>query len=487
MSKPQIDFSKIKEELTATEATPPQRDPALPRPNRRTNKVKILVIFLIILLALIGFKAIFSGNRRDSAPISFWTQVTHLITSHNKTLQGEKDGRINFLLLGIGGLGHDGPYLTDTIMLASLDPVNKKVALISIPRDLVMPIPGYGWQRINSANAYGEAEQPGAGAELTVKTIEQVFQIPIHYYLRVDFTGFTEFIDQLDGLKICVDNEFTDNQYPTEDYKIESIHFAAGCQLMDGKTSLQFVRSRHGSNGEGSDFARNKRQQKIILAVKDKLLSFSTLANPLTIKNIYNQYVSHIATNMEIWEMLRLSQIAKGINQDSVITQGLNEGPGGQLEVVIGEDGAFLLQPPGGNFDLIRTLVKNIFGQPSVAEIKTDQQTEQRQTAQEATKAVKEKATIGIRNGTFLSGLAGKVQTRLQSLGYNVPEVGNAPFRDYEKTVLYNLTGKDAPQTIEFLTQDLKANVAGSIPSWLNLSTSDIVVVLGAEAGELEL
>jgi len=485
-----IDFSKIKEEVEEEKSFPLEEKEGLSKPTTKKRRViTCLVIFLIAFFLIWGAKSLLSQDNELSPQPSLWTQITHLITSRDKALQGEDTGRINFLLLGMGGAGHDGPYLSDTIILASLDVKNKKVALLSIPRDLVMPIPGYGWRKINNANAYGEMEKPGFGSDLAVKTISSVLQIPIHYYLRVDFSGFTEFINETGDLKICVDKSFTDNEYPTDDHKIQTISFSTGCQMMNGETALKFVRSRHGNNGEGSDFARSKRQQKVILALKEKLLSIPTLANPLNIKRIYDQYNDHVATNMEIWEMLRLAKLAHGINQENIITYGLDDGPGGYLEVLIGEDGAFLLQPPGGDFSRIRQLVANIFQADTEkpAEQKETTVTTEEKPVEKVPVKKLESSKIEIRNGTFITGLASKAQTYLQNAGYNVPTVGNTPFRDYEKNVVYDLSGGKFPETIKFLTENLKANVSDTIPNWIkNISTNDIVLILGKEAGGLD-
>ncbi len=501
MPHAKIDFSKIKEELEEELPVKKSKKPREKKSKSRSKKILILlVVFLIVIFLASNIKAL---EDKENGKVSIWTQFKHLILSQNKKIKGEGEDRINFLLLGMGGPGHDGPYLTDTIILASFKPSEKRVALLSIPRDLVMPIPGYGWRRINHANAFGELKNPGQGAELTVKTISQVFQLPIHYYLRVDFAGFVEFIDELDGIKVCVDHAFNDTQYPTEDYKTQTISFAAGCQMMDGETALKFVRSRHGTNGESSDFARSRRQQKVILAAKDKFLSFSTLSNPLTIKKLYKQYTDHIATNLEVWEMIQLAQLAKGISKNNIITQGLSDEPGGHLEIVIGEDNAFLLQPPGGNFDQIRNLVANIFGQPSLAEeqsgeagsgsageiIEIEEEREKEKIKEEEQQEeIKEKAAIEIRNGTFIVGLAGRTQAYLQSLGYEVPTIGNTPLRDYQGNIIYSLANTEYPETVSFLKEKFNASISTDAPSWLTTtSTNDLVLILGQEAGGLEL
>src|SRR3989338_10869780 len=120
-------------------------------------------------------------------PEGFFQKIEHLVFSKDVTLEGERDDRINVLLLGIGGAGHEGPYLTDTMMIASVKPSTGDIAMISIPRDLLVEIPGKGLQKINYANALGEAKKPLWGGALATEVVEQTFDIDIHYYVRVDF------------------------------------------------------------------------------------------------------------------------------------------------------------------------------------------------------------------------------------------------------------------------------------------------------------
>ena len=208
-----------------------------------------------------------------------------------ENLKGELDDRINFLLLGQGGVGHEGPYLTDTIIFASLKPSTKELAMFSIPRDFYVKIPKNGWARINSANSIGETtDYDGGGSAYTAKIIEDVFDQPVHYWLRVDFDAFQKIIDDLGGVNVCVDHSFTDEYYPDENFGYEPVEFEEGCQKMNGDTALKFSRSRHGTNGEGSDFARSARQQKIILAtiilacplsMARRILSVIVFSNPI--------------------------------------------------------------------------------------------------------------------------------------------------------------------------------------------------------------
>ncbi|MFA5076334.1 MAG: LCP family protein [Patescibacteria group bacterium] len=482
MTDLKIDLSKIKDELNKEKIINQV-------PKTRVKKIIFyLVVFLIIIGSSLGLQNVFSTKDNGNDNVGIWTQIKHLLISKDKTLAGEQDDRINFLLLGMGGPGHDGPYLTDTIILASFQPSTKKVALISIPRDMVVPIPGHGWQRINSINSYGESQEAGSGGKFAKDTIEQVLQIPIHYYVRADFTGFSDFINQLGGIKVCVDNGFTDQEYPAANYLYQTVSFEQGCQKMDGDTALKFVRSRHGNNGEGSDFARGERQRKVIMAVKDKIFSLNTLLNPIAIKGLIDQFNEHISTNLEIGQMLKLAQLGQGLTQDNITNAGLTDGPNGLLEVLIGEDGAFLLQPKGGNFDSVRELVKNIFGQPTTADSQKQAAEETKQIKEEEKIIKKENAKIEVRNGTMITGLAAKSQNYLISLGYDVPSIGNAPFRDYEKSVVYDLSSGQFPKTMEFIIDKLEANVSSQIPSWLTtVAKGDIVIILGQEAEKLNL
>ena len=205
------------------------------------------------------------ANSKLNKTLGFLGQIKQFAENRNKTLEGEKDDRINILIMGMGGKYHEGSYLTDTIMIASIKPSTKQVSLVSLPRDLQVEIPGYGWRKINNANAFGEINNEGYGAELARQVVEKSFDMDIHYYIRIDFTGFEEIVDSLNGIDVMVDSAFTDYQYPTEDKKYQIVSFRAGPQTMYGEEALKYARSRHsGMNGEGSDFARSKRQQKNI-------------------------------------------------------------------------------------------------------------------------------------------------------------------------------------------------------------------------------
>ncbi len=333
-----------------------------PRPRVRTHFGLLLLLFVLSLI-LFGFSYVATTGasiaRITNRP--FLQQLSHLLTSRDKQIQGEAEDRVNILLLGIGGAGHDGAYLTDTIIVASLKPSTKQIALLSIPRDLAVPILNQGVRKINAANSVGrDLKYPGGGEQLTSEIVSNLTGLPIHYFARVDFKGFAKLINDVGGVEITVDQNFTDREYPTTNYGYQTIGFKAGTQRLNGDTALKYVRSRHGNNGEGSDFARARRQQKVLSALKDKVFSLSTITSPRRLSLVIQTFGDHTRTNLEIWEILRLAKLTRG-SSGSLISRVLDSSPTGLLKNETGFDGAFLLAPRSGTWSEVQTLAKNIF------------------------------------------------------------------------------------------------------------------------------
>ena len=322
------------------------------RPKKKATILKILIftaIFAVFILAVIRFlnidEHIFKGPQT----------VVSLITDSG--LESDK-GRVNILFLGTGGAGHEGPDLTDTMILASIDKDSKDVVLVSIPRDL--------WAesinaKINHAYAYGQ-EKNGEGLKLAKQTVSILLSIPVHYALRVDFNGFIKAVDLVNGLDINVDNAFEDPRYPvagkeddlcgltleieekdgirrevvknatgsatpldqitTENdpftCRYEIVSFKKGPTYMDGALALKFVRSRYGTNGEGSDFSRSARQQKVILAFRQKVLSSETLTNPKKIIELAQTFGASIDTDIGDKEIPLLAKIGNKIDPATI-------------------------------------------------------------------------------------------------------------------------------------------------------------------------
>jgi len=280
--------------------------------------------------------------------------VVNLITDSG--LKSDNN-RVNILLLGTGGTGHDGPDLTDTMIFASIDKSGDDVVLVSIPRDLWAPNLE---AKINSAYAFGREKDNGLG--LAKKTISLLFGMPVHYSIRVDFSGFERAVDLVEGIDVNVKNSFEDPFYPipgkedelcgltieTEEIdgqevevvkdatgsaiplteisdennpftcRYETLVFNEGLQTMDGKTALKFVRSRHGTAGEGSDFARSARQQKAILAFREKVISLETFTSPITILDLIKTFGDSIDTDVTEEDIPLFLKLGSKIDPESV-------------------------------------------------------------------------------------------------------------------------------------------------------------------------
>jgi len=476
-------MTRIDEEFP--EEFPTTEERLVRKPKRKIKLISKIIIYLLVIFVILFFSfvvnVISSGENlaKTLGNVGLWGQIKHLIGSDDKILLGEKEDRINVLLLGMGGGEHEGPYLTDTIIIASFKPSTDQVALISVPRDLAAPIPGYGWFKINHANAYGEIKNPGAGGELAKQVVSQVFNLPIHYYVRIDFSGFKKIIDDLGGVTIEVENLLDDEHYPvpgketaTTSERFEHLYIEPGKTHMDGDLALKYVRSRQAKGIEGSDFARSERQQQILMAVKEKGLSFSTLVNPLKISKVMDTLSQHLATDVKVWEIIRLFNMGKDVEPDQITRRVFSDGPDGLLYPMITEEGAFLLQPTAGDFSELRMIAKNIFNPEAMVEIRPKR--------------------IEIQNGTKITGLASRTSEYLQSLGYQIIAISNAPTQDYKKTVIYNLNDDSKDKTAENIADLLSSEMATVIPDWLKATTSskvnrqtDILIILGQDKKNL--
>ncbi len=463
-----------------------------PEKPRRSRWIFFILGILILILGVTGVAAISSRNEgaleydpvtlEPKRPEGLFKKLSYLVFRRDLNLEGEKNDRINVLLLGMGGPGHDGPYLTDTIMIASIKPSTNEIALISIPRDFGIPIKNKGVYKINHANSFGETEKPGWGGAYATEVIEDAFDIDIPYYLRLDFTAFEEIIDEVGGVRIEVKKTFTDYQYPAPKEQYQTVTFKAGPQTMDGDMALKYARSRHGNNGEGSDFARARRQQEILLALKQKVLSFSTLTNPLRIKKIMDSLEDNLTTNMQFDEIIELAKLARELNTATIRTLVLDSSPNGFLVNATGIDGAFLLSPKSGSFNDINDAIKNIFD--SGAEITSTSTTTI--TPDQSAPIIPEKvqASIEIQNGTWSAGLAALAKEQLTKIKLYTDEVGNSKpeIKPFKKSTIYLLdpSVEDTARTIE---KELEIPIETTLPSDVSLLNvhSNILIILGED------
>lgn len=358
---------------------------------KRAKKLGGAHILLLITVVLFGLALLFSKNVRTLFnPIS----IVSSITSPNLK---ETDGRTNILLLGLDKRvsQNDQSVLTDTLLFASIGRVEKNVAMISLPRDLwVKTDAGKGphFMKINAVYA-------SDGVDELVKTVEDVLGMPIHYYAVVDFNLFKDSIDVLGGVNVDIENSFVDYEYPIEgkeaascgktveevvkmqeqDYaqsivfpcRYETISFEKGSQIMNGETALKYVRSRKGSNNEGTDFARAHRQQKVIMAIKDKMLSLETLIDLSKINNLYTTYSENVDANIGWNEVQGFYLLSQQIDFSSVRSIVLDDRSGADQGGLLYHPtdtslygGAYVLVPKAENYSQLHAYVQRyIFGE----------------------------------------------------------------------------------------------------------------------------
>jgi polyisoprenyl-teichoic acid--peptidoglycan teichoic acid transferase len=433
------------------------------RARRTTALIAVFFAAAVGILAAVGAGASYRAVQHGTSVLDevgnlpIIADIRRLAWGDSSSVLSTPDDRMTFLILGVGGAGHDGPELTDTILLATADLKTKRVGLLSIPRDLAYPLGSGRFVKINSVNSFAEQSHPGNGARETANAFEDLFGIRIDHVVKIDFKAFEELIDAVGGLDVTVERAFVDREYPTEDDKYQTVSFEAGPRHMDGATALKYARSRHGSNGEGSDFARAKRQQIIILALKEKLLSKGTLANPSKLLKLYEAIASNIQTDLSAWDAMKIAPLAGDFSSERITTHVLTNDRGGELvsETV---NGSYLLFPKDQNWATIRAIAADPF-----------------QTTEERAKTEQEKKTpvsIELRNGTTIPGLASRFAETLRTEGYTVETIGNATARGYEKTVIYDLTNGKRNTELAKLKTLLNANVSTTIPAWLSATAT---------------
>ncbi|MEX0587484.1 MAG: LCP family protein [Patescibacteria group bacterium] len=276
-----------------------------PKPKKRSRRRRWLVGILVSLLLLGG--GLFALSRTPFgqnllAPVSFFAQLVKPVSLT------EVDGRVNVLVLGVDTRSSGWSGLTDTILVGSISTLEGDPALVSIPRDFMVRIPSR--VKINTVYSYGGTQKDGKfdiqkGLDSSKAKIEEVLGIKIPYWVVVNFEGFREVIDTLGGISVTVDSNYSSCSYPTSDYKYKCISFKAGTQTMNGEKALEFARYRNGSD----DFDRARRQQKVITAVKDKIMSSNLLLDPGKLSNLYQQISAAVKTNASFGEIKRALEI----------------------------------------------------------------------------------------------------------------------------------------------------------------------------------
>ena len=329
-----------------------QRKIAISKLKRRLLKhvwILRVLIFVGVLLSIFLLVSFAASSIKKSGFGLYFGLVKDFVFTPIEKIESMND-RTNILILGKAGAGHEAPDLTDTIIFASVSHKYPSVVLISLPRDIWIP---QLRTKLNSIYYWGNQKQPpdqkvsglevGGGIVLAKATVEEIVGQPIHYGAVVDFSGFKKVIDVMGQIEVNVERSFVDEKYPISgreddqcegdpEYKCryEAVRFEAGRRLMDGETALKFVRSRNAQGDEGTDLARESRQQKVIQAIKEKILSREILLSPKKLIALKNTFLESIETDITPSAGAILGRrilTAKNEISSRVLSEGLLENP----------------------------------------------------------------------------------------------------------------------------------------------------------------
>jgi LCP family protein required for cell wall assembly len=350
---------------------------------------------------------------------------------------------------------------SDTMILLSIDPVNKSASMLSIPRDLWVNIPGFEYGRINEAYFDGAAfKLPGGGPELARQTVEQFIGVPVQYYAVIDFAAFIKFIDEIGGVQVKPDQSVT-IEYMNGGYK--QVLEAGKLYLLDGELALAYARDRHTAGG---DVDRARRQQEVIMSIRARIVKRNYLPELISkAPALYNDIASGITTNLNLPDAIKLGVLALQLNTGNINRGIIDYNMVIQTKSPAGE--AILKPIP----DKIRTLRDQLFataGSKSPIAVPNPG----------STLVKDEAAKVVVWDGTNVPGLADKTAEYLRGQGINVIQVGNAGgYAPGTKIEIFN--GK--PNTVNFLAQLMGVASANIWNTYDPKAGVDVRVTLGGD------
>lgn len=322
--------------------TPPPRRPGNRR-RRITRRVALVVLVIcVIALGFFAYRVYQFGSAISSQP-PFSTQTNWMGGTQ----------RANVVILGYGGPGHDGPYLTDSLLVVSYLPTKSSTALISVPRDLWVQIPPNSghYAKLNTAFSYGHDHGGiAAGGDLAAQKVSAVLGIAVPYWVSIDFGGFRRLIDTIGGVDVNVQQAFNASLSPQY---TPSQHFAAGMTHMDGATALLFARARYCTPAsEASDFARSARQQVLITAIAHKLQSITAWPSLPGVMDALQSSVSSNLSLTDLWLMFTKAHFSQaqriGLSDQNVLVDRRSA------------DGQDILLPQNGDWGSIQHYVQQL-------------------------------------------------------------------------------------------------------------------------------
>jgi LCP family protein required for cell wall assembly len=486
-----MDFGKRRQvrHVTLSRQTQQPRQAAVTSSSRRRRgatplKMALILVPLLIISGVVGagialgwkiqtaVKTIVVANENtgilydggsgdtDTTPIMQWEQ---------------SDERINILMLGLDRRSWEKPEnsRTDTIMLLSINPQDNSMVMFSIPRDLQVTYTDENGRsslvKINAVHVYGyDGQDKASGPKAMKKAVSELLGVNVHYFVRLDFDGFEQAIDEVGGVTINVQYPLvpTKDGYPDDAYGYRTFNIQPGEQVMDGDTALIYARARHVVDArQQGDQNRARRQQEVMVAFKEKLIAskWDIITNPSKLSDLLDTMKDNLLTDIQLEEMIQLASKAKDIdtNNPNKVSSVVLSSPYIYHEDRTGVDWRYYLRDT--SMEELHAYVAELFSNPFL----------QQQLQDEA-------AMIRLENGTMQSGFAIQTQNYL-SQNYNLvfQSAANADRTDYQQVVIYDMSNGQYPVTLGFLEKFF--NTSATTPEVLYPGEeADIVVVVGS-------
>ncbi len=451
-----------------------RKDAALKQPRRKARRIIkwVVVLIALVLVAVFGyvvFKVVFASNNVFKG--NFFDIV------QNQPLKEDAQGRSNFLIFGTAeddeGGEHGGANLTDSIMVLSVSQTKKDAYMLSLPRDLwvryqeTCTVGNQG--KINAVYfcASNDGEDESAGAHALALKVGEITGLAIQYYVHLNFTAVVQGVDAVGGVDVTIQSEdprgILDRNFDWKcGYRCYYVNYKNGQSVhLDGEHALALARARNAAGGYGlpnGNFDREKNQQLIIKALREKALSAGTLTNIGSVTGLIDALGNNLRTNIETKEIRTLMDLAAKISGDSIISLSLNKE--GEMLVTTGNyNGQSIVRPVAGLLDYsgIQAYVK-------------------KQVSSEA--FVREGAVVVVLNASETAGAAQQLADALESKGFTVGTPGNAPSGTYGKLAIYQL-GDGMAATAAKLASLYGVTPVAERPPFSVVGDADFVVVIG--------
>lgn len=410
----------------------------------RRHWLRLLVLLVVLVLLVIGLSVGLAVVAYEQ-PRAVTGLTSLFLPAQAGAVPWNGTDRINILAMGVDQRTSEQAR-ADTMMIISLDPATRHVALLSVPRDLWVQFPEGGEGKINTPYAIGAAPY----SELTV---ESALGVPINYYAVLKFGGFKDLVDALGGVTLNVKTPIDDETYPADvGYGYKPLHIRAGAQHMDGATALAYVRTRH--EDPRGDVGRNERQQDLLVALKGQALSPGMLLRlPAVLSALQNAMQTDLPHN-------RLPDVASilGHAKGATLTREALTPESGDVTNSYSTDGRWIFLP---NWQAINARTQRLFANPALAA---------------------EHAALEVRNGTNTAGLAHTVSSVLERDGFTIASVTQAAKADYKKTqvIIHDPAAAYSGRVLASMLHADLSEAPGS-PATNGSPAAQITVIVGAD------